>query len=178
MVFERLFKGRRLQRPAEALYGSVVEQARHPAFYTDYGVTDGFEERFDMLVLHAYLVIRRLTGAGEGALAQEFFDALFFDMDRTLRAMGVGDMSVGKRIKDMIRAFYGRTAAYDEALANPASAGLAAALARNVYGAEAECLEAMRLARYVSAAAAALAAQAPGELAAGHVGFPDPGVTA
>lgn len=178
MVFERLFKGRRLQRPAEALYGAVVEQARHPVFYTDYGVTDGFEERFDMLVLHAHLVIRRLTGAGEGALAQEFFDVLFFDMDRTLRAMGVGDMSVGKRVKDMIRAFYGRTAAYDEALGNPACAGLAAALARNVYSAEAEHQDAVRLARYVSASATALAAQAADELVAGRVRFPDPGVTA
>src|SRR3546814_20594470 len=70
-----------------------------------------------MLVLHAHLLIRRLTAAGAGELAQTLFDALFFDMDRSLRAMGVGDMSVGKRVKDMVRAFYGRTGPYDDTLA-------------------------------------------------------------
>src|SRR3546814_4340420 len=75
MVFERLFKGRRQYRPAETLYETVVAQARHPAFYTEYGVADGFEQRFDMLVLHAHLLIRRLTAAGAGELAQTLFDA-------------------------------------------------------------------------------------------------------
>lgn len=175
MVFERLFKGRHQRRPAEALYEAVMTQARRPDFYTDYGVPDGFEQRFDMLVLHAHLVIRRLTETGAGACAQELFDTLFFDMDRTLRAMGVGDMSVGKRIKDMVRAFYGRTAAYDVALAEPEASGLAAALGRNVYGGAADGI---RLARYVLATVAALAQQAPADLAAGRVQFPDPGASA
>lgn len=175
MVFERLFKGRRQRRPAEVLYEAVVAQARCPAFYTDYGVPDGFEQRFDMLVLHAHLVIRRLSGAGAGAFAQELFDTLFFDMDRTLRAMGVGDMSVGKRIKDMVRAFYGRTAAYDEALADARESVLADALARNVYGGASDGDRAARLARYVRSTVAVLGRQAPADLAGGRVDFPDPG---
>lgn len=175
MVFERLFKGR-AQRPAEALYAAVVEQARHPAFYTEYGVRDGFEERFDMLLLHVHLVVRRLTAAGAGEAAQTLFDTLFFDMDRTLRAAGVGDMSVGKRVKDMVRAYYGRTAAYDAGLAEADGPRLAAALGRNVYGGDGRP-EAGRLARYVRAAAAALGPQAAEELRAGRVRFPDPGVT-
>src|SRR3546814_7491119 len=158
MVFERLFKGRRQYRPAETLYETVVAQARHPAFYTEYGVADGFEQRFDMLVLHAHLLIRRLTAAGAGELAQTLFDALFFDMDRSLRAMGVGDMSVGKRVKDMVRAFYGRTGAYDEALAMGDDSALAATLARTVDGAEDDQV-ARRLARYVRATVEALGGQ-------------------
>ena len=71
-----------------------------------------------MLVLHAHLVIRRLAADGRATQAQELFDTLFLDMDRTLRLMGVGDMSVGKRIKDMTRAYYGRTTAYESALAD------------------------------------------------------------
>lgn len=176
MVFERLFKGRRHQRPAEAVYDAVVAQARCPVFYTDYGVEDGFEQRFDLLVLHVHLVVRRLAGGGDPARAQELFDALFFDMDRTLRAIGVGDMSVGKRIKDMIRAYYGRTAAYDSALDDPVA--LAMALARNVFGAETPGPGAARLARQVRATVDALAAQPVADLAAGRVRFPDPGSTA
>ena len=176
MVFERLFKGRRQQRPAEAVYDAVVAQARCPVFYTDYGVADRFEERFDLLVLHVHLVVRRLTEGGAAVRAQELFDALFFDMDRTLRAIGVGDMSVGKRVKDMIRAYYGRTAAYESALEDPQA--LALALARNVFGAEAAGPGALRLARHVRATVDALAAQPVAELAAGRVRFPDPGSTA
>src|SRR3546814_20574086 len=108
MVFERLFKGRRQYRPAETLYETVVAQARHPAFYTEYGVADGFEQRFDMLVLHAHLLIRRLTAAGAGELAQTLFDALFFEMDRSLPPTGVGDSSVGHRVQDQLGAAYCR----------------------------------------------------------------------
>lgn len=175
MVFERLFKGR-ARRPAEVLYDAVVAQARRPAFYTDYGIRDGFEERFDLLVLHVHLVVRRLAAAGGGRAAQALFDTLFFDMDRTLRAMGVGDMSVGKRVKDMVRAYYGRTAAYDEALAEAEGPRLAAALARNVYGG-AGTGDPERLARYVRLAASGLAPQTPAELLAGALRFPDPGAT-
>ncbi len=178
MVFERLFKGRRQTRPAEAVYEAVVAQARQPAFYVDYGVADRFEERFDLLVLHVHLVVRRLTEGGATARAQELFDALFHDMDRTLRAIGVGDMSVGKRVKDMIRAYYGRTAAYDSALAEPGEGALATALARNVFGAgdalPAADPRADRLARHVRATVAGLAEQPVDAVAAGRIHFPDP----
>src|SRR3546814_1976737 len=177
MVFERLFRGGRQYLRAGTLVETVVAQARHPAFYTEYGVADGFEQRVDMLVLHAHLLIRRLTAAGAGELAQTLFDALFFDMDRSLRAMGVGDMSVGKRVKDMVRAFYGRTGAYDEALAMGDDSALAATLARTVDGAEDDQV-ARRLARYVRATVEALGGQAVDDLAAGRVRFPDPGATA
>ena len=178
MVFERLFKWRRPRPPAEALYEALVGQARHPAFYTSYGVADGFEERFDLLVLHAHLVIRRLAAGGESALAQRLFDIMFLDMDGTLRAIGVGDMSVGKRVKDMIRAYYGRTAAYEAALVAPSDAELARTIARNIFGAAEVGEAASRLARQVRATVAALAEQPMAEIAAGRPAFPDPETTA
>lgn len=179
MVFERLFKGRRQSRPAEAVYDAVVAQSRHPAYYTEYGVADGLEERFDLLVLHIHLVIRQLTREGAGSRAQELFDAMFFDMDRTLRGIGVGDMSVGKRVKDMVRAYYGRTAAYDSALAEGGDEALAIALDRNIFGADpaAETAPgdgAVRLAGQVRAMVAELAAQSVDDIAAGRIRFPDP----
>ncbi len=178
MVFERLFKGRHQKRPAEALYEAAVAQMRCPVFYTDYGVADRFEERFELLTLHVHLLIRRLTEGGAAPRAQELFDALFFDMDRTLRAIGVGDMGVGKRVKDMVRAYYGRAKAYDSALDDPAKAALESALARNVFGAGTESVGAARLARQVRATVAALASQPIADLAAGRIRFPDPERTA
>jgi cytochrome b pre-mRNA-processing protein 3 len=58
-----------------------------------------------------------------------------------MRESGVGDLGVGKRIRKMAQAFYGRAAAYDEALgkAAPARASkavkarLAEVLTRNLY---------------------------------------------
>lgn len=174
MVFARLFKGRHQQRPVEAVYEAVVEQARHPSFYTDFGVADRLEERFELLVLHVHLVVRRLSADGAGDRAQELFDALFHDMDRTLRAVGVGDMSVGKRVKDMVRAYYGRTGAYEAAIAGGDAAGLAAALSRNVYAGTPQGDSAARLTRYVLTTIDVLAAQPAADLAAGRIRFPDP----
>lgn len=175
MVFERLFKGRRLQSTAETVYEAIVAQARRPAFYTGYGVADRLEERFELLVLHVHLVVRRLVEGGETSLAQALFDTLFHDMDRSLRAIGVGDMSVGKKVKDMIRAYYGRTAAYDADLGDDAA--LARTLARNVFGRDDAGEGPHRLVRYIRAGVAALAAAPVEEIAAGRLGLPDPETT-
>ena len=117
------------------LYGALVTQARQPEFYTDAGVPDSLDGRFDMIVMHSFLVIRRLNRAGEPgvALAQELFDTMFMDMDRSLREIGVGDLSVPKKIKVMAKAFYGRCSAYESAMDAGDGAALASAIARNIY---------------------------------------------
>jgi cytochrome b pre-mRNA-processing protein 3 len=117
---------------AGALYASVVAAARRPEFYAELGVPDTVDGRFDMIALHAYLVLRRLRGEPAAEFAQAFFDAMFADMDRNLREMGAGDLGVGRRVKTMAKAFYGRIAAYDRGLAT-GGAALSEALRRNVY---------------------------------------------
>lgn len=138
-MFARLKARRRERREAEAaalrLYARAVAQARAPEFYRA-GVPDTFDGRFDLLMLHVFLLVRRFRREGERgrAIAQALFDAAFDDMDRTLREMGVGDLGVPRRIKAMARAFYGRAAAYDEALDADGDEGLRAALGRNLLG--------------------------------------------
>lgn len=165
---------------AGALYAAAVAQARAPFFYTALGVPDTLDGRFDLIVLHVHLVCRRLARAGEegAATAQALFDAMFKDMDRNLREMGVGDPSVPKRIKAMIQAYYGRIKAYDAALSAGGGA-LLQAIARNVYNAAPETGAtpspgAPALADYVRSAAAALEAADPAALLAGRVAFPPP----
>src|SRR5690242_9073061 len=87
-----------------ALYGAIVAQARAPAFYMNYGVPDTLDGRFELLVLHAFLYFRRLKrepAAEAGEAGQAVFDLMFLDMDRSLRELGVGDLSVPKKIKRM-----------------------------------------------------------------------------
>lgn len=116
------------------IYRIIVEQARQPRFYTDYGVPDSVDGRFEMVTLHAFLVLRRLKGASESSsdAAQALFDLMFEDMDVSLREMGAGDMGVGKRVKAMVQAFYGRIASYEAGLAG-AEGELEDAVSRNVY---------------------------------------------
>ena len=117
------------------MYQLIVQQARDPKFYRDFSVPDTVDGRFEMISLHVFLVLRRLRRSSEGAskLSQGLFDYMFEDMDLSLREMGAGDMGVGKRVKSMIQAFYGRVASYEEGLTD-GKKFLEAALLRNVYG--------------------------------------------
>ena len=102
-----------------ALYGAIVAQARDPRFYEAYGVPDTVLGRFDLIVLHLALVLRRLREGDASArtLAQGLFDAFCRDMDHNLREMGVGDQGVPRQMRRVGEAFYGRAQAYDAALA-------------------------------------------------------------
>src|SRR5215469_816289 len=128
MQLNRLFRLSARQIIASKLYQKLVETARNPWFYQDGGVADSLDGRFDMIALHAWLVMDRLSAQGKPGqdLAQRLFDFMFRDLDRSLREMGVGDIGVPKRIKAMIQAFYGRAKAYS-------NDDLEAALARNLY---------------------------------------------
>jgi cytochrome b pre-mRNA-processing protein 3 len=167
---------RRPPDPADAIHGKIVAQARHPAFYAGYGVADTLDGRFEMLLVHAFLLFHRLKGEDEAARAvgQRVFDILFRDLDRNLREMGVGYAAVPRRVKAMGRAFYGRAGAYDEALEAADPAALVQALNRNVYGGNAGAEQVQRLARYVRAAVGGLAVLAVADLVADGPAFPDP----
>jgi cytochrome b pre-mRNA-processing protein 3 len=169
---------RRPDRSIATLYGAIVAQARDARFYEAYEVPDTVLGRFDLLLLHVALLLRRLR-EGDAALAQGVFDEFCRDMDHNLREMGIGDQGVPRQMRRVGEAFYGRAQAYDAALGAQGEGALADALARNVY---AEAIEpdvaAIRLAAYVRQAAAALNAQPLDELARGVVRFPEPSVPA
>lgn len=159
---------------ASALYHAAHEKARDPAFYLVFGVEDSPEGRFELLSLHVYLLIARLKFApGAGKLAQQIADCFFANLDDSLREMGVGDLSVGKKIRAMAEGFYGRVGVYDAALQDAApTADLADAIARNVFG-EREHPRAPALADYVRRARTALAGQPDARLMSGIIVFPD-----
>jgi cytochrome b pre-mRNA-processing protein 3 len=165
------------RRTIETIYGMIVAQAREPVFYQALNVPDTVNSRFDMVVLHLWLLLRRLRPVdGEGAVAQAVFDYFCRDMDANLREMGVGDLTVPKRMKKFGEAFYGRAAAYDAALAEGA-ANLTDALARNVLNSS-EPARASGLAAYVAAAIAHLDTVDDATLLAGGWQFPAPQVLA
>jgi cytochrome b pre-mRNA-processing protein 3 len=157
----------------EGIYGMIVTRAREPLFYRDLGVPDTVNGRFDLVLLHLWLVLRRLKSVGSGtALSQALFDHFCTDMDDNLREMGVGDQTVPKRMREFGEAFYGRTAAYDMALTEGREA-LAQALCKNVLNGE-RIEQARALAAYAESAAAELAQLDETTLLAGRFAFPVP----
>src|SRR5262249_7437053 len=90
MRIKGLFKRDPAEAAARALYARVVEQARLADFYRDAGVPDTLDGRFDMIVLHAFLVLHRLKqeGQAQGPVGQALFDLMFADMDASLRELG------------------------------------------------------------------------------------------
>lgn len=157
----------------EAIYGMIVAQAREPVFYRAFAVPDTVNGRFDMVLLHLWLVLRRLKSTPEGSeLAQALFDHFCSDMDANLREMGVGDLTVPKRMQAFGEAFYGRSAAYDMALSEGTDA-LAQAICKNILSGQG-LEQARRLAAYTQAAIEQLAALDDAKAAAGAWRFPPP----
>ena len=160
------------------LYASVVEQSRHPTFYAAWGVPDSREGRLEMLNLHAMLAMRRLRGEGqEGrAVAQDLFDLMFLDLDRHLREWGVGDLSVGKHVKQLAQSFFARAAALDPLLDAGDATGVAEVLRRNVYG-DAPSSSVAELAAYLLFQESRLASSDGTAIVRGRVAFalPDAG---
>jgi cytochrome b pre-mRNA-processing protein 3 len=174
MSLASLFRRNRRRDAALRLYESIVEQAREPVFFADFGVPDTFDGRFELVVLHGFLVLNRLKAERPQAvdLAQELFDVMFADFDRTLREVGVGDLGVGRHVKTMAQAFYGRIGAYEAGLLAGDTALLADALRRNLYGTVAPSdRDVDGIAAYMRSCAAAIAAQAAARLSAGMVRF-------
>ncbi|MEO5373469.1 MAG: ubiquinol-cytochrome C chaperone family protein [Alphaproteobacteria bacterium] len=182
MIFHRLFGRPDDDDVAHDLYGEVVAQARRPEFYVSLGVPDTVDGRFDMIAVHAFLLLRRLKREGSeaaAALAQGVFDLMFADMDRNLREMGVSDLSIGRKVKQMTTAFHGRITVYEAGLEETGGTALESALVRNLFrGREPAPPHLAAIAAYVRREAAALDGQAYAALAAGRLVFGEPRLAA
>ncbi len=161
---------------AKGLYRTLVRQARRPLFYSEWAVPDTPEGRYNMIMIHAFLLLHRLKRDGYATkdISQAVFDLMFEDMDKNLREMGAGDMGVVYRIKDMAKAFYGRIAAYEDGL-NRDDLFLEDAIKRNVYrNSPVAHDQNVQLCNYIRREADRLAGQSTGELLNGKLIFSNP----
>ena len=135
MIFSLFQRKKSNRRVVERQYELITRAARRPVFYAAMDVPDTVMGRFEMVSVHLMLYLRASNGAGEtaAAIAQEIVDAFFEDVDHSIRELGVGDTSVPKRMKKFGKMFYGRTKAYEDAIAAGDADALAAALARNIH---------------------------------------------
>ena len=149
-----------------ALEQAVAGRALSKVFFTGFGVPDTIDGRFDMMALHAWMALARLKAAAEDEAAQDLTDALFIGFDEALREQGISDMGLGRRMKALANAFYGRLSAYSAA---ETEEQMAEALARNVWRGAAVDEKARALAAYVAKARAALEQAPAGTLDFGQI---------
>jgi cytochrome b pre-mRNA-processing protein 3 len=131
------------------LHDLLVARARDPVFHTGFAVPDTIDGRFDLLTLHAFLVLDALKSQGDagGKLGTELASVIFAGFDQALRELGVGDFGISRRMKALAGAFYGRLEAYRAA---DSARELTPVLLRNLYrGETARAREAAVLAHYI-----------------------------
>jgi cytochrome b pre-mRNA-processing protein 3 len=176
MFLDRLLKPRPAKAAGAKLYASAVAQARSAAFYRDFGVRDSLEGRFELFSLHVIFLIERLKGQGDAAAetSQAVFDSYVKGLDDAFREIGVSDTAVGKKMKKLAGAFYGRLKTYDEAIATlPDTAAVGDFLARTAFEERGEG-DVAALSAYLIQTRAALAEQSLDALLQGDVTWPNP----
>lgn len=161
---------------ARALHDQAVAQSRAPELYASMGVADTAEGRFEALTLHMCLLLARLDGDGADSsrLRQDIFDVYVGDLDGALREMGVSDLSVGRRMRRLAQAFYGRAQAMDDAFTSlPDLTALRGVVSRTLLQAR-QADDPAPLADYVLKCRAALANGATIDLLDGSAKWPTP----
>ena len=173
-MLKTLFKASPEKVAGRALYTAISAAARRPEFYLQAGVPDRPEGRFELYLIHLVLVVHRLKGEGAqaAAVSQAAFDAFLRGLDDGLREMGVGDLSVGKKMRKLGEVIYGRMKAYDDGLATDQPLAVLTALLERTLFADVAASGAAAVAAYVVEAAADLRRQPTAALVAGQVSFP------
>lgn len=163
-------------RTARDLYGSIVTQARQPAFYARMGIPDTAQGRFEVIVLHVAAVMRRLQaeGADGQAVARLLGETFVTDMDDCMREMTFSDLAVPREVKRVAAALFDRHAALDQMDAKALAQGLETQLAYLRTDANPNAIDAQALAHYAVESAKMLAAQPAAQLSEGKIAWPDP----
>jgi cytochrome b pre-mRNA-processing protein 3 len=127
-MLKALRRSRQSKETARRLCAILMARARTTAFFTRFHVPDTMDGRFDLVALHAWLMLESL--ADEPALAQALVDEIFVQFDEALRDLGTGDVGMNRRLKTLAGAFYGRLQAYRN---TSTQEDLAQAIGRNLY---------------------------------------------
>ncbi len=128
----------RAGRTATDLYGSIVAAARREPLYTRLGVPDTPDGRFAMVIVHMYLVLERLGPEGQAGqeLSRALIETFVTDMDDCMREMGVGDLTVPKKVKKAAGALFDCKEAFRAAEIAGSEGDLAEAIHRNLLPSE------------------------------------------
>jgi len=128
-------KNKNIVELSNQIYKLIIKQARIKLFYTKLNIPDTIDGRFELIVLHFFFIDNALNKEVEyyDKIYKEILEIMYKDFDMSLREMGVGDLSVGKKIYHMTEAFSGRIVAY-RAASKKNKTEVIKSLKKNVYG--------------------------------------------
>ena len=128
------FKNNKIKSSSYLIYKKIVLHSRNKIFYTDFKVPDTLDGRFDLIVLHFYFIHSVLfkKEIKKNNIYNQLLDIMYKDFDSNLREIGVGDLSVGKKVFQMSEAVAGRVNAYNKS--KDKKALLYETISRNIYG--------------------------------------------
>ncbi len=136
-MFGFLSKKKKIDNAANELFVKVINHTRIPVFYEKFSVEDSLDGRFDLMTIHMALIIETLDNyqqMDDAIMVRRRLQEIMFDnLDLTLREIGVGDLGVGKKIKVMAEAFFGRMTTYQDLFKNYDIDQMSMALKRNLY---------------------------------------------
>ncbi len=131
MSFWKRMMGKEGRDALRPLWHAAVGTSREAEWYSECGVADTIQGRFDMISLVLSMVMLRMEQSEDLKPKTALLTELFVeDMDRQLRDTGVGDLMVGKNMGKLMSALGGRMGSLRENMTE-SDAKLAEILARN-----------------------------------------------
>ena len=89
------------------LYTTIANLSREKMFYDALKLDDKLETRIYLIFIHFSLVFNILKKKNiSKKITQDIFDNLFQNIEYHFRELGMGDVSVNKKMKDLNRIFY------------------------------------------------------------------------
>jgi len=89
------------------LYNKIISLTREKFFYTEISLKDELITRIYLVLFHLGFILELLKKNKKNKkLAQNIYDSFFINIDLHLREIGHGDVSVNKKMKDLIKLFY------------------------------------------------------------------------
>ncbi|KAK3125036.1 hypothetical protein QOZ80_7BG0599200 [Eleusine coracana subsp. coracana] len=125
-------------RGANVVYDRITSQVDSPAIYDVFQLEKTFKTTFSLLVLHMWLVLRRLKEEGKDGVkfGQYIYEMYNHDVELRVSKAGV-NLLLTKWMKELEKIFYGNIVKYDAAISPEARQDdLVNVIWRNIYAEE------------------------------------------
>ncbi|KAL5569807.1 hypothetical protein UlMin_026382, partial [Ulmus minor] len=104
-------------RGANVVFSRITSQVDEPTIYEVFNLEKTFKTTFALLVLHTWLMLRRLKEEGKDGVefGQHLYEIYNHDVELRVSQAGV-NLLLTRWMKDLEKIFYGNIVAYDAAL--------------------------------------------------------------
>ena len=106
--------------PHEILYRKILQTSYNNWFYKDLKVDDTIEGRFEIIVLHIFVLFKILDERNEEntIFKQKLLETFIEELDSTYREIGISDNTFAKKMKIAVQSIYGRIDSYNNQFDN------------------------------------------------------------